>query len=253
MLRRLLVGLALTGLTFCVVTAADVKPKDNRDKDESLKGDLSIPVGDSALRQAQLKRAFESFRQKLAVLAGRLENGSEKDKEKAKALPKALKEASESNTEGKFDSLIRALNTKNADQNLDVLNQAVRDNAELRADLKKLIALLSRDDAAANKEQMEKTARLLEQLKELIAKQERVRAQTELSRKSNEELKEAQKKVSDATKEAADGKKSKDGKEAKSEESKGEGKKSGDTKDSTGEGKDDTKTKGEAKGEEKAV
>ena len=73
--------------------------------------------------------------------------------------------------------------------------QDLRDNQELRKDLQKLIALLAKDDAASNKEQMEKTARLLEQLKELIAKQERVRAQTEMARKTHKELEKDQNKV----------------------------------------------------------
>src|SRR5262245_60777137 len=194
MLRRLLVTLALACLTVTVTARAEVKPgKDG--KDDGIKGDPKILIDDAATRNAQLKRAFESFRQKLTVLAGRLELGSDKDKEKAKSLRKALKLASESGTEAKFDSLIRALTTKNADKDVDVLAAAIRDNAELRADLKKLIALLSKDDAQSNKEQMEKTARLLEQLKELIAKQERVRAQTEMGRKNSTELNKDQKKV----------------------------------------------------------
>ena len=46
-------------------------------------------IADSAVRQAQLNRAFESFRQKLAVLAGRLElSTDEKDKDRAKAIAK---------------------------------------------------------------------------------------------------------------------------------------------------------------------
>src|SRR5262249_18294646 len=149
----------------------------------------------------------------------------------------------EQGTEVKFDSLIRALNRKNADKDLDVLGQAFRDNSELRRDLQKLIALLAKDDVQSNKEQMERTARLLEQLKELIAKQERVRAQTEIGRKSNKELEGDQKKVTKETRDLIDGKDGKKGKkdsEAKSEAKPGETGKAG-------EAKEDTKTKSEGK------
>ncbi len=240
MSRRLLTALACAAVAFCLSARAEIDSKSGRSnpRDEGVKGDPKILVEDSAARQAALKRAFESFRQKLAVLAGRLENGSDKDKEKAKALRKALRKASELGTEAKFDSLIRALTVKGADKSLDSLGQAVRDNAELRKDLQQLIALLAKDDAQANREQIEKMARLLEQLKELIAKQERVRAQTEIGRKSNKELEKDQNKVTKETRDLIDGKNKDKG------ETKGEGKPTGQAK---GEGKDDTKIKAENK------
>jgi hypothetical protein len=244
MMRRLLAVLFLTALACGVSAWAEDKVK--KDRNESgLKGDPSILVTDSLTRETQLRRSFELFRQKLAIMANRLENGSDKDKEKAKALRKALKMASEQGTEGKFDSLIRSLSSKGADKNLDILSQVVRENGELRKDLKKLIALLSRDETASNREQIEKTARLLEQLKELIAKQERVRAQTEIGRKNNKELEKDQNKVTRETKEVADGRK---GERPDKGESKGEAKpdsKSG--AEGKAEAKNDVKTKADNK------
>ncbi len=254
MMRRLLAVLFLTALACGVTVWADESAKGKKDRAETpLKGDPSILVEDSKTREIQLRRSFEQFRQKLALMANRLENGSDKDKEKAKALRQALKLASEKGTEAKFDSLIRALNTKGADKNLDVLGQVVRDNAELRKDLKMLIALLSRDETASNREQIEKMGRLLEQLKELIAKQERVRAATEIGRKSNKDLEKDQNKVTRETKEVADGRK---GERPDKGESKGEAKpdsKSG--AEGKAEAKNDVKTKadnkpGEAKSNE---
>src|SRR5438067_86350 len=79
---------------------------------------------DSAVRQAQLKRTFEQFRAKLAVLAGRMESSDDpRQREKAKAMRAALKEASDRAVENKFDSIVMALKSKGSDQNLDVLNQ----------------------------------------------------------------------------------------------------------------------------------
>ena len=77
--------------------------------------------------------------------AGRLENGSDADKEKARALRNALKLASDQGVEGKFDALVRGLTTKGADRDIDVLAQVLKDNAELRKDLQRILALLTRD------------------------------------------------------------------------------------------------------------
>jgi hypothetical protein len=163
-------------------------------------------VEDSAVRQAQLKRAFEQFRTKLAVIAGRMENSSDvKERERAKSLRSALKEASSRGTEMKFDSLIRALSTKGADQNLDVLNQVVRENKEIRDDLKKLISLLTQDDRdKLLKDRREEALRLLETLKDLRDKQARMQAQTEMKKLDNKELNKNQKKITDNTKDLRD-------------------------------------------------
>jgi hypothetical protein len=250
MVRRLLATLFLSALAFGVTAWAQDKSKKDR-PDVELKGDPSILITDSSVREQILRRSFEIFRQKLAIMASRLENGSDKDKEKAKSLRQALKLASDQGTEAKFDSIVRALGTKGADKNLDVLAQVVRENSELRKDLQKIIALLSRDETASNKELMEKTARLLEQLKELIAKQERVRAQTEIGRKNNKELEKDQNKVTRETKAVADGRK---GDQRDKGESKGEAKP--DSKagaEGKAEAKNDVKTKAENKpGESKS-
>src|SRR5262249_35546259 len=83
------------------------------------KSDPKIVLQDTATRQAQLSRAFESFRQRLTVVAGRLENGSDQEKAQAKSLKKALKLISDLGTTARFDVLIRELRQKNSDQNLD--------------------------------------------------------------------------------------------------------------------------------------
>lgn len=252
MKRRLLTALSLAALV-CVVTArADNDPKGPKPRNDTrpsneIKGDTKVLIEDTATRQAALKRAFESFRQRLTIMAGRLENGTDKDKEKAKALKKALKLASDYGTESKFDALIRELNKKDADKSIDVLRQAMKENGDLRKDLQRLIALLSTDDAQLNKELMEKHARLLERLKDLIAKQERVRAQTELGRKQLKELEKDQNKVTRETREVVDGKKG--DKEGKGNEgAKGEAKPDADPGiDGRGKARNDTESKADGK------
>ncbi|MFM7150721.1 MAG: hypothetical protein ACKO23_12840, partial [Gemmataceae bacterium] len=79
--------------------AQDAPSSPSKQETPEIKGDPKVLIEDTATRQAQLKRAFESFRQRLVIMAGRLENGTDKDKEKAKGLRKALKLASELGTE----------------------------------------------------------------------------------------------------------------------------------------------------------
>jgi len=94
MLSRLLAGLGLSVLlVVCVTARADDTPgkKKNTREDDALKDkDLKPIVEDSAIRHKNQQRAFESFRQKLAVLAGRLENGTDKDKEVPSFQPHKL-------------------------------------------------------------------------------------------------------------------------------------------------------------------
>jgi len=196
--RQLFAAVALVAGTYAL--AAEDSAKDST-KDSGANN--QVAVESTAIRQAQLKRSFEQFRAKLAVLTGRLETSpNAKDQEKAKAMRAALKEASERATENKFDGLIRALNTRGADQNLDVLNQAIRENRELREDLKKMIALLTQDDRdKILKERREEALRLLETLKDLRDKQSRAQTQTELGRKDSKDLAKDQKKITDKTSE----------------------------------------------------
>src|SRR5262249_32403473 len=147
-------------------------------------------IADSAVRQAQLNRAFESFRQKLAVLAGRLEvSMDEKDKDRAKAIRKALALAGERGTDGKFEALLRSLGTKGAHIDIDLLGKASREVKELREDLKKILALLNDDGRdAALKQRQQELKELLERLKALRANQERLMARTEMKKGDNKDL-----------------------------------------------------------------
>ncbi len=169
-------------------------------------GDPTILVGDNAVRQAQLKRAFESFRNKLAILAGRLETSSDaRDRDRAKSLRKVLAEASKRGVENRFEAVVRGLSKKDADKDIDTLNQVLRENSDLRKDLQVLLALLL-DDGRGKKltDLRDRAGKLLDQLKDLRDRQARLQAQTELGRKDDNNLKSAQDKLAKQTQELLD-------------------------------------------------
>jgi hypothetical protein len=169
--RRFLAALFCTAAAFALAAQAQttnparVAAKKTVDRaDTDFKGDPKVVIEDAKTRQAQLQRQFVSFTQKLAILAGRLENGTDKDKEKAKALRAALRLSSDRGVEGRFEAMIRELRSPGAEGRNEVLSQVLKDNKELRDDLKKLIELLTMDESAARREARERAARLLEHL-----------------------------------------------------------------------------------------
>src|SRR5262245_23859748 len=77
MMRRLLAALFVTAAAFALTARADVESgeKDKKKPGKAeLKGDPKILIGEAAAREAALKRQFELFKDKLIILAGRLEN-----------------------------------------------------------------------------------------------------------------------------------------------------------------------------------
>lgn len=170
---------------------------------DTAKGTPKVHLGDTATRQAQLKRAFENFSTRLTVLAGRLENGPPADKEKAKNLRKALKLIGDQGTAGRFDAVILGLTRKNADESIDTLRGLVRDNKELRQDLQRILTLLLDGDGLKKlAEKRERAKELLEKLKEARDKQERLQAQTEMGKQDAKGLVKAQDKITEMTKDA---------------------------------------------------
>jgi hypothetical protein len=256
MTRRLLGPLVVTALVFTltVVRAAD-KPipvktsgKSNKTEAPSGLGDPRVRIEDAATQQDQLKRQFDEFKASLLRLAQRLEASSrQEDKDKAAILRQAIKEAGERGVDAKFATLVAALRSKDAFQDLDKLQEIMAQNADLRNDIKRLLELLLKDDRDAQlKREREEVQRMLERLKEIIAKQERVRAKTDLGREKSNDLRKAQEKVTQDTKRLLEGKKDDKGAEAKKGDAKGEGK-----GNARGEAKDDAKDpKGDAKTQE---
>jgi len=145
--------------------------------EQPFKGNPKVAIGDSAVRQAQMQRAFESFRQKLALVAGRLETSKDdRDRDRAKVLRKAMSVIGDSGVDAKFEALVRGLSTKGAERDLDLLSRVVRDNKELRDDLRRIIALLTEDGRDASLKQRElELKELLAKLKAMKSGQQRLR------------------------------------------------------------------------------
>jgi len=249
MIRRLLASLTVTALAFTLaVQAADPirinspKPADTKIGTPDLTdAQIAQQQKEAAIKQDQLKRQFDEFKQSLLRLAHRLEStGKSEDKDKAAILKKAISVASEQAVDTKFTSLVAALKNSDSFKQIDKLGELMTQNEDLRLDIKKLIELLLSDDrdTALTKERME-TEKLLERIKEIIAKQERARAMTEQSKKAKEDLARDQSKV---TKETKDLLGPKDDKNKNDPDKKGEAKQGGNDKDyAKGEAKYDAK------------
>jgi hypothetical protein len=162
---------------------------------------------EAAARQAELQRAFESFRQKLTVLAGRLEASDDpRERERAKPLRAALREAASRGTGGRFDTLILALSRKGAGKDLDALSAALRENAALREDLRKMLALLGEDTLAeALRKRADSLKEMLALLKELRGAQARLQTRTERGKDDPKALQREQEKLKERTEKALDG------------------------------------------------
>src|SRR5262249_4080186 len=151
-----------------------------------------------------------------------------------------IKKASEEGVDTKFTTLVDALRKENTFKDLDQLQTVLDQNADLRRDLRAIMELLLKDNRDAElRKEIEKNARLLEELKRIIAKQDKLIAQTAIGRVSTKNILEGQKKVSQETKNLAEGKASKNDQGA--EGKKGEGKDSKAGKEGIGEPKEDTK------------
>lgn len=201
-LALLLAAAALAGLSL----RADTKGK--------APADGAAAVADGATRQAALKRSFELFRNRLLTLAARLEASEHKaDRDTAANIRKALKAAGELSTEAKFEALVRGLNAPGADRSLDALRALIKDNKDLRADLKKLIDILQENDQGKRlAEKIKKAEEVLKQLKELRDRQARLQARTEMGKADTKKLGADQGKLTRDTKEVAESKTDDDGK-----------------------------------------
>ena len=103
------------------------------------------------------------------------------------------------------------------------LEEAEKVNEALRKDLQTLLKILMTDNRdALIKAEIERNAKMLEQIKELIKRQERVRATTEQGRKEGKDIAKDQKGVTEGVGKVARG----EGKDAKGQagKPKGEGK-----------------------------
>jgi hypothetical protein len=245
MSRRLLAVLGVLATTFVLAVQAQdqlpvrVAPKNKGDAKRADDGtDPKTKIEDAATTQERLKRQFDDFKQKLLGLAQRMENSAKpEDREKAKILREAIKRAGEEGVETKFSSLIDSLRSNDAFKNTEQLQDILKQNEEIRKNIRDLMDLLLRDDRDAElRKKKEEYTRLLEELKNVIRKQELVLNKTILPRTKNKDLADSQKKVRDQTDNLINPK-SNQGSEAKH----GEGKNSKSGKQGVGEAKNDTK------------
>jgi hypothetical protein len=246
MTRRLLIVLGVLATTFVVAARAQdnrlpvkINPRGKSDvKRSDDKTDPKIKIGDAATQQEHLKRQFDEFKLKLLRLAQTMENSTkQEDREKAKILRAALNKASAEGIETRFTTLIEMLSGRNAANNTEALQDILKENDELRRVLRDIIELLTKDDRDLElKKEIERTRRLLEELKNVIRKQELVLNKTIIGHTKNQDLEKSQHNVREQTHDLVNPK-SNQGKETK----KGEGKGNKSGQKGMGEGKDDTK------------
>jgi len=273
MMRRWLATLCFSALAFVLVARADEpvkikttdKPKVEKTDDAAVENPKAV-LDELAFQQERQKQQFNRFKEALYSLSKHLENSPKpEDKEKAKILKEALKKASEEGTENKFEKLINILkDTKSL--KLDDLETARLQNEDLARDIRAILVILMTDDRdKALKEQKERLAKMIEELKRVIRDEEAVRAKNDRGQYDTDKLKKEQggvvgkiEKLNPGSKKGA-GSEGKDGAkgdpkgEGKPGESKGEGKADakdakGDPKEGKGDGKPSDK---DAKGESK--
>lgn len=242
MTRRLMIVLGVLATTFALAVRAQdrlplkVDPKNKSDVRRSEdKSDPKIKIEDAATQQARLKRQFDEFKQKLLVLAQRMENSTRpEDREKAKILRQAIEKASDEGVETRFSSLIERLQANDSFKNTEQLQDILAENERLRKSLRDIMELLLKDDRDAElKKEKERVQRLLEELKNVIRKQELVLNKTIIGRTKSDDLAKSQNRVREQTHDLVN---------PKSNEAKvGEGKGSKSGKEGIGEAKNDTK------------
>ncbi len=253
MTRRLLTVLGVMTAAFVLVARAEQPLPVKVDAKKSVtaprieEGDPRIRIEDEANKQERLKKQFADFKQSLINLANRLETSSkQEDRDKAANLKLAIKKAADEGVDTKFTTLIDALRKENAFAEVEKLDEILAKNDELRKDIRNILELLLKDNRDEElRKEIERNAKLLEEIKRLIAKQDKIIAKT-AGRTKTEDVLKSQKELTKETRDVAEGRKGKgdQGSEAK----KGEGKDSKGGKEGIGEPKEDTKgPKGESR------
>src|SRR5262249_47988031 len=134
---------------------------------------------DAADKQQGLARKFREFEQALLRLTQRMEQSDNfTDKKKAAVLRKAVQTASKEGTDVKFDKLIQLLRTSRAlEGSLNELEELLRQNKMVAADIKALLRLLLDGDRLARLKEDEKWFdKMLRELDRLIAAEKKIRA-----------------------------------------------------------------------------
>jgi hypothetical protein len=194
MVRRLV--LAVCAAAWVVAVRAEAPPA----------GEAKGRIEEAALQQELLKRRYDDFKYSLIRLAQRLEMSQKlEDRDRAKKLRAAIKKAAEEGVESRFATLVDALRTGNVFADLERLEEVLKENEELRRELRGLMAILMGEDRARQlHDDMERYGRLLQEIKRLIGKQDRLQTLTGMGRTDLKNILDGQKKVSEETRRLAD-------------------------------------------------
>jgi hypothetical protein len=256
MLRRLLTVLSVLAVGFVLAARADdrlpgkIKAKTSSEGRTTVEGDSKVIQDDAAAKQERLKRNFDDFKQALLQLAQRLDKSPrEEDRNKAEILRTAIKKASDEGVDTKFTVLVDGLKKAEMIKSTEELGTWLKQNEELRRNLRDIIELLLKDDRDAQlRAEREKTMKLIEELKRIIRDQELHRTKVQMGRGNTQDLARQQNKITDRTANLGkNGKPSEakpgEGKDATKKGREGVGEAKNDTKDpkadpKKGEGKD---------------
>ena len=157
MIRRLLAPLFLLAVAFSLLVAQAADPQTPAKKPANVTkkkdtGDKLTPEQieaaqkDAALQEEQLKRKFDDVKQMILRLAQRLDSSPKpEDRDKAKVLREALNAASTQSIDAKFIGLAAALKNSGAFSDLDQLSTLIKENNDLRSELRALIDLLLKE------------------------------------------------------------------------------------------------------------
>ena len=140
---------------------------------------------DAAVKQEGLARKFRDFEQALLRLTQRMEQSDNTtDRKKAAVLRKAVQTASKEGTDLKFDKLVRLVRESHAiDGTLNELEELLRQNKMVAADIRALLRLLMDGDRLARlKEDEEWFGGILRELDRLIAAEKKIRADLDLGK-----------------------------------------------------------------------
>jgi hypothetical protein len=201
MLRRILVALGITAMTFVLAVRADDKPAKKAD-DPSKKATDVRDV--NALKERILAKRFSQFKQDLLRVQQRLSKGSAEDKAKAKALENALKHIDDSNIDTKFSQLVEVLKTKSL-TNPNNVQEAMDQSLKVAEEIRTLLKILREDNrAAALRDERKRLEEMIRELEGIIRDQKNARAKTAQAKMDKGDLKKTQENVTQRTEDLRD-------------------------------------------------
>ncbi len=169
-------------------------------------GDAPAPKAATELRgpQEQNAKLFQDLKRGLLVLAQKLEKSDrQEDKDRSKTIRAALEVAEKANVDNQFKNLITGL-SKGSNKIQDV-DQLLGQNGELAKALQEMLNILMTDDESARlKAEIEKLERFLKDAESLKRREEIIRAMTESAKGDPKKIEKNQADVAADTKDLID-------------------------------------------------